>query len=223
MTPHDVEEAMSSDTRSIMQCLKEETQTLHTEAERQPFQQALLAGTLPRDTYADSLEQLYLVHRTLEAALRRHAPTVPAIASVVREYQFQEIALRSDLACFGRAVEPVEALPPVRAFLDEIEATSASNPVALLGYHYVLEGSKNGLKFLADRVRKAYQLDGAGTAYLDPYGSEMRSRWAQFRQDMDAVGFAPDESRRIIRAACSAFEHLTAMYRTLGAGVAVAS
>jgi len=201
---------------SIMQRLREETRSLHDAAERSVFQQALAAGKLPREGYVDSLAQLLCIHCALETHLRRCGADVPAIGAVIRDHQFQEQNLRDDLRHFGRDPESVTPMPAARDLVDSIDRAAAENPVALLGYHYVLEGSKNGAKFIAARVRAAYGLnDSDGTRCLDPYGPRQRERWIAFRQDMDAVGFSRGETTAIFAAAATTFAGLTRLYDDL--------
>ena len=207
------------DAPSIMTRLRDDTRALHDAAEKSGFQQALFAGTLPRERFVESLAQLFCVHRALEAHLRAAATTSPAIRAVVHDYQFQEPHLRDDLQHFGRDADSAEPLPAARELIAAIDRAARENPVALLGFHYVLEGSKNGAKFLAERVRRAYNLDGpAGTRSLDPYGPRQRELWGTFRQNMDAVGFSQAEMVAILDAAAATFSGLTDLYNGMYSG-----
>ncbi len=44
-----------------------------------------------------------------------------------------------------------------------------------------------------------------GTRYLDPYGKEQRSKWADFKTAMDQQEFTPEESAQIVDAAKATF------------------
>jgi heme oxygenase len=81
-----------------------------------------------------------------------------------------------------------------------------SDPVALLGSFYVVEGSTNGGRFLANVLRKAWQIDGDGLRYFDPYGEDQPDKWASFKRVMDATDFADNERDTILDAACKTFE-----------------
>lgn len=200
------------DVTSIMDRLRSETLGDHKAAESHPFQRALGSGALPRDLFARNLSQLLHVHRALDAALTRLAPACPPIAAVVRDEQLQSTYLVDDLAMLGfdHLVDP--PLPATARIVAAIEATAASDPVAVLGLHYVLEGSNNGSKFLSRVVQRAYGLSGgAGTRYMDPYGDRQRAVWAQFKADMNAVGFSRDECDRIVAAAKVMFQAISAM------------
>ncbi len=91
------------------------------------------------------------------------------------------------------------------------------------GMHYVLEGSKNGAKFLAPQVRTAYRLDGRGARNLDPYGDQQRALWMAFREAMDAVDFTKSEFAAVIDAAKLTFRGVTRLYHELYHGAPAAA
>lgn len=206
---------------SIMIRLKQETQARHDATEDGTFNQELVKGRLPLDRYVESIAQLFLIHRALEEKLRERRETIPAFQRVLRDYQFQEPYLREDLAHFGRDPESIKPLPATEKFVFAINRLAESCPVGLLGMHYVFEGSNNGAKFISKAVRRAYNLtERNGTTYLDPYGENQREYWQAFKDDMNAVGFSPDEATAIVHAACGAFDLTMQLHRELYDGVA---
>lgn len=204
----------------IMLRLKQETQARHDATEDGAFNQELVKGRLALDRYVESIAQLFLIHRALESKLRANREKVPALASVLRDYQFQEPYLREDLAYFGRDPESISPLPATEKFFAAIERLAAHCPVGLLGMHYVFEGSNNGAKFISRAVRKAYNLpEQSGTRYLDPYGEHQRTYWQAFKDDMNAATFSSDESTAMVHAACGAFDLTMQLHRELYEGV----
>lgn len=198
--------AMESSTAAIMPRLRESTAQLHDSVEKHPFQAALMAGTLPREAFAEFLTQMWFVHRCLEAELRRHQPSDPAIEAVVFNYQFKEEQLVADLAFFGVKLENTQPTQATRALLATIRSLSEQSPLALLGLHYVLEGSTNGGKFVAKRVSAAFGLTGPdGLRYLDAYGDAQRANWQAFKQNMDAQRFSADQQDALVEAAKTMF------------------
>jgi heme oxygenase len=185
-----------------MQRLKSETQDLHDAAEKHELQRRLMKGELPKVVYAAHLAQLYLVHNALESGIKAAQSAVPQLASVVKDYQFQVAYLEEDLAHFGIALDSITPLPATTRLLEKIAEASASNPIALLGYHYVLEGSNNGSKYIAKAAAQAYQLQpGVGLRYLDPYADNQRPYWGQFVADMAACEFTEGDSDLLVGAA----------------------
>ncbi len=200
---------------SIMLRLRGDTRAHHDAAESTPFQRHLMAGSLPLDRYVESLEQLLPVHRALDAHLRRAAEHAP-VAAVVRERHYQEPYLLEDLAWFQRDPARIEPNAAARDMIAHVERAAAGDPLALLGFHYVIQGSKNGGKILAERVRAAYDLPpGRGTRYLDPYGDSQRPWWAEFRAAMDGLKLSADQAAGIVTAARACFDGITRLYRSL--------
>lgn len=197
--------------------LKAATRDAHIEAERHPFQVALMEGRLSRDVYASQLGQMLHVHRGLEHCLR--ACVEPRVRGVVDEWQFQEANLRADFEFFGgKTVEP-QPFAETTALLAKIRASADACPVSLLGYHYVTEGSKNGGKFIAVRVRAAYALNGTeGTRSLDPYGAEQPVRWKSVRERLQAVTLDESEAGLVIQAAQDMFRGIISIFTRVQGG-----
>lgn len=204
---HHTEASPTAAPASIMSRLREETAELHTMAEQQPLQQSLARGTLAREDYAAYLGQLLLVHRALDLTVERLAATVPSIGRVFRSEHVQVPYLLEDLAFFGLDPAAINPTPAAAALIARIEETALREPVSLLGFHYVMEGSNNGGRFLAKAIRRSYELpEGAGTRYFDPYGERQREVWQQFKLDMDACDFSSEEADSIVGAARIMFE-----------------
>jgi heme oxygenase len=201
---------------SIMLQLKESTQIQHDTTENGDFNKELVQGRLSKDQYVESLGQLFLIHARLESQLRSLKSNVPAISRVVHDYQFQEPYLRNDLAYFGRPAEEIRPLPATKRFLEQIDHIAAECPAALLGMHYVFEGSNNGSKFISRAVRKAYNLtDLHGTHYLDPYGDHQKDYWQAFKNDMNSQQFTEAESSAMVAAAGATFQAIGELHREL--------
>lgn len=206
---------------SIMLRLRTDTREAHDRAEKTRFQQAMIAGTLAREHYIESLVQLFCLHRALEAHLRALSRRNPAVAALVRDYQYQEPYLREDLAYFGCDVAEIAPAPATRRLIDTLDQLAADEPLSVLGVHYVLEGSKNGARMLTPVVRRTYKIAGpAGTRYLDPYGDRQREYWNAFRADMDAIDLTPAQRRAVINAASATFAGITEIYEELYAAPA---
>lgn len=202
-----------------MDRLRNETLAEHKAAESHSLQRALAQGTLPRTLYVRHLAQLRHVHAALDAALRSLAPSTAAIGSVLRPEQLQTPYLDEDLAFLGATEKDREPLPATVRVIAAIGRMAELNPVAVLGFHYVLEGSNNGSKFLARVVQRAYALaPGPGTRYMDPYGERQRELWAQFKTDMNGVAFSTADADTLVSAAKTMFAAISAIGDELVAG-----
>ena len=202
---------------TTMQRLRDSTLDEHERAEHHAFQQAMFKGELSRDDYSAWLGQMYLVHRSLESALRRAASGNDAIQNVVSEYQYQVPYLLEDLEFFGIDPEGIVPLPATERFVSLIEQ-GGDDPLLLLGLHYVLEGSNNGSRFIARHVAKAYDLPpGSGLRYLDPYGDRQREYWMQFKNEMGKVTFTEEEQHRLVEAARQMYQTVAELSDDLAA------
>jgi heme oxygenase len=190
---------------TVMERLRAETADLHSSAEGKDFQRRMVAGELTRDDYARWLGQMLLVHRALEAPLRSLMLAGSPAFAALREEQMQEPYLLEDLDALGEDPDAVAPLPATAALIASVERAAAETPLALLGHHYVLEGSNNGNRYIARKLVPALGLNGRGHRYLDPYGAEQPAKWAQFKRDMDAVGFATEDADLLVAAAREMF------------------
>lgn len=197
-----------------MLTLREGTASHHRLAEQHEFQQQFVRGTLPLPLYVHWLAQLRHIHVALEAHLDRLIARNPQLKSVFDDSRRKVAPLQKDLAFLGSA-ENQTALPAARAMMARMDQLATAQPMALLGILYVLEGSTNGSKFIARKVRPAYELPatGEGSAYLDPYGDAQPVRWQEFKAAMDALNLPAAEVAPIVLAAQQTFDSI----RELGA------
>jgi heme oxygenase len=204
----------------LMDRLRAETRAQHEHAESRPLEQALICGTLPRALFVRMLAQRLLIHQALEKRLLALRGVRPELAGVIREELFQEANLRADLADFGANIADYAPLPATAQLLALIERFAGQRPEALLGVLYVFEGSKNGARIIARRLRSVYLPEGGGMRYLDPHGDAQRALWLDFRQRMDACAFAAGVQDELVRAAQQTFECISALDDALFTGAA---
>lgn len=190
----------------VMARLKQETAEHHARAEGKALQQRMLKGTLSRGEYAAWLGQMLLVHRALEAAVERARPGHEALRAVTPE-QVHSSRIEEDLRALG--VNPSEVRPgrATGALIDRIGVFGAESSAAVLGLHYVLEGSMNGNVYLARAVRRGLGLTpGTGDRYLDPYGEGQRGKWMAFREAVDACAWTVAEADAAVEGAKAMFD-----------------
>jgi heme oxygenase len=197
---------MSDQTTSIMQRLRSETSDLHSHAESRVLQQEIAKGEVDRSHFVAYLAQLHHAHEALESALEAARDHHPAIAVLATPDRMRIPDLDRDLEFYGVDIEGVQPAEATTRFTELVDATSQSNPVALLGALYVLEGSTNGGRFLAKALRRSWDLGAEGLAYFDPYGDDQTKQWSAFKTEMDRSVF--DESQRdaMVSMARSTFE-----------------
>lgn len=204
---------------SLADTLREETASLHQEAESHPWQRALLQGRVGRDVFAAHQAQMYLVQKELEASLRQQQAAGGPASRVVQEYHFRQDLLAKDLDVLG-AGECAPA-PATAGFLDWMRRAVEAEPAALIGVFYVVEGSTNGAKFIARALERALQLPGGrGLSYLDPHGEQLRTRWAAWRTDVNALDLTDAQRDAVVAAACRTFRFVSELMDELWAAAA---
>jgi heme oxygenase len=192
--------------------LRESTRSLHDSAETHAFQRAFAAGKLPREQYVRYLAEMLHMYSALEKSIRQLRSFVPELAAVVRDQHFREGDLRADLEFLGYQQNGQTPLASTRNMVEHIEKCATERPIKLLGFHYVLEGSNNGSKFIARNVARAYGLaPGQGLAYLDPYGDQQREIWQQYKQDMASLTLTADQSEAVVDAARQMFQAIASI------------
>lgn len=205
----DKETPMTDSKDSIMKRLKTETRELHSHAESRTLQRQIASGEVGRGAFAAYLGQLFVVHRALETALAESGNSDAAIRAIATPDRMRVPDLERDLAFHDVNVDSLHAGAAARRFVANIDKVMSSDPVALLGALYVLEGSTNGGRFLARALRQSWNLDGEGLAYFDPYGDEQPRRWAAFKRDMDTIDFGADQQEAIIDMAKDTFKAIS--------------
>lgn len=200
---------MTYDSTRIMKLLKESTDEQHRDAERRRLQKDMVQGRLSAERYRVWLEQMYVLHRTLSDEIDRCRNDCTPLVAVVTDDGLHVDHLRADLAALGSDPDSVEALPATARAVGKIRRTARKDPLSLLGYNYVLEGSMNGNRFIARALASA--LEVPATSYLDPYGEEQRPMWLAYRERMNAVGFDAGQAEAMVRAAQDMFTFVAEM------------
>ena len=200
---------MTYDSARIMEILKEATAEQHRDAERRQLQKEMVRGRLAPEIYAAWLGQMFLVHQTLwENIAARRADHV-ALAAVVVDEGLHVGHLRADLRAFGIDADDVAPLPSTHRANQAIALTSDSDPLSLLGYNYVLEGSMNGNRFIARALQQTPGI--TALSYLDPYGEEQRASWQAYRERMNEAGIDESQGQRMVAAAGDMFSFIAEM------------
>lgn len=188
----------------LMQYLKEATRPNHEDAESQPFQAALVNGTLPFETYCQYLIQLHALHEPIERKLAENAAN-PQIAAVMKPDYNQALFIKNDLKALNVPISSSPVLESVRKFVET--QIFSSNPESCLGVVYVLLGSKHGAKFIAHKVKEAYSLkENAGYTYFNPYGENFRPIWQQFVSSMNEAQMSDASREAILEASTLTFD-----------------
>ena len=201
---------------TLMEELKAATFPAHARLQTAPFFPALAACQLPLESYVGQLRALAAIHGVLEPSLAGCADA--RVASVWQADMRKVPQLQQDLRYFEpRAVADLrEAAEATLKTVEHLRLHSLEQPLALLGWLYVLEGSTLGAQVLRSIYARAFLLTGEeGLAYLHPYGKAVHIRWAEYQQRMNALRLSAEERAQIIAAANEFFARLEAVFLAL--------
>ena len=194
----------------IMGRLKAETAEQHAIAEAKPLDAALVAGSIDHDQYNQYLGQRWLIHRELEAATDRALAEDRRLSQLGLPGLYQTANIEADLGYLGVETSTIEPLKGAQNLVGTIQ--QAPSPAVLMGIYYVFEGSKNGARFIARALGKAWgKTDGEGMKYLDPHGEAQRGLWMKFREDMNAIDWSSEEQDTMVKAAQDTFDAISAL------------
>jgi heme oxygenase len=200
---------MEYESTRIMDILKASTAEQHRDAEHRQLQRDMVRGKLAPETYTAWLGQMLLVHRALWEEIAARRVDDPRLATIILDEGLHVANLSADLAALGVNADDVAPLASTHRAVQAIRQTSGTEPLSLLGYNYVLEGSMNGNRFIA---RALAQVPGiTATSYLDPYGEAQRPSWQGYRERMNQAGFDETQGERMVSSARAMFAFIAEM------------
>lgn len=192
-----------------MERLKAETRPQHDKAEQGGFGTRVMGGGLTRDMYAAHLVTWNRILSHLEEALRNCED--PIVAAVWHEGLAKEGVLATDIDALSAADTPLNGSTEagIERFCAMIDDLAASDPPALLGPLYVLEGSTLGGTIMKPRIASQLGLkDGPGLTYYGVYGKEVGRRFGEFRGRMSGAADDSGHEDAIVESAKATFDHV---------------
>lgn len=189
--------------------LKEATSAAHSKAETRRLQRQLIGGTVDVPVFAAFLRQLHVIHTELERQMQLR--TEVAVLIDWTSAYFHSVRIGEDLASLGWGASADEPLSSTQQLQSPIEKSSHDDPIALLGYFYVLEGSMNGNHYIIRALQKSTLADRCAFKYFDPYGEEQPERWAACKQALDNFEATSEQTQSIVDTALATFEGISAI------------
>jgi heme oxygenase len=199
----------------IMTRLKVETKAYHSMLESLPYFKALIAHQLPLECYVNQLRALAVIHGVLENEI---ATSEDTRVSAIWDNELRKLPLlEEDIAFFKPRVvsDAASSIAAALAMTEKIRLRRVENPVTLLGYLYVLEGSTLGNRMHRPDISLAFHLNGSGCRYYSSYQEHVQGHWNQFSEKMNDALNDPSLHDLVIEAAHEAFEGLDVLYKAL--------
>ncbi|GAA3350727.1 biliverdin-producing heme oxygenase [Amorphoplanes nipponensis] len=195
--------------------LREGTRLDHDAAQGSGFLDALVAGKLPREAYADLAAQHWFIYETLEQAAAVMAGDPVAGAFVLPELT-RLPALRDDLATLLGARPRLGALPATREYRARLRAVAFEHPWAFIAHHYTRYlGDLSGGQYLGPAIAEAYGLTGAGHRFFVFEGVSPPAFRARYRELLDGLAFSPADEQNFLAEVGEAYRLNIAVLREL--------
>jgi heme oxygenase len=187
----------------------------HEKIEKTPYSIAIMRGSIGITDYAVSLAQLHAVHQALEAV----APG-SEFSDFFDEEMVRTTAIKRDLNFWGVRLGDLTIMPEAIATTQLIRSSVENDPVSLLGFIYVLEGSRMGSLVIVKPLSAAFQVtphDGQGLDYHTEGARKTPGRLAAWKARVEQLGLNDADVTVMESAAVGLMESLTSLYAKLPA------
>jgi heme oxygenase len=182
--------------------LKRRTWVDHDDAEYTAYMQALLAGALSRDEYADLVAQHYFAYRIIEDAAGRLADD-PLAGPFIHASLNRTAALEDDLRfllgdAWRERITPNEG---TTAYVSRLEDVCYRWPGGFVAHHYTRYlGDLSGGQVIRAAAERAFGLeDGRGVQfYVFPEIADHREFKRAYRASLDAAPWDADERELVV-------------------------
>ena len=189
---------------TAMQQLRERTHHEHKALEAQDFHKSWLNQQLPLPHYVRLLTLYHSIWEKLEKKLSES--DVSMVKEVWRPDMAKTPLLQHDLNFFRTQSN----LPTDEVAVEwwSEHKHLESEPAALLGVLYVLEGSTLGGQILRKHLQHMYGLEHDGLRYYTGYGKQTGSHWKAFKTRMNQALVTPETIDTAVEAARHTFVRL---------------
>lgn len=195
---------------SLQNMLKIRTARVHRAAEASLFFARLREGCLPLVSFSTYLRCLAIIHASLERNL--HDSLDPRIKTLTALDLVRLPLLLKDAEVLALHENPT-IHPAISAALRLASKMMINrDPVSLIGYSYVLEGSQNGGQLLRAMAIKSFGDSFDAISYFGKSSSETKEKWQRFVSCMDSLTLSDVERETVAVAALSFFEGMVDVF-----------
>jgi len=200
----------------IIARLKTQTKDCHSRIEALPYFKALIAHKLPLECYVNQLRSLAVIHGVFENEIASSEDN--RVAAIWDDELKKLPLLEEDLKFFEPRVvsDASTSIDAALAMTGNIRLRRIENPVTLLGYLYVFEGSTLGNSMHKPDIVATYLLDDLdGCRYYSSYQDQVTGHWNRFSEKMNGILGEASLHNQIVESAREAFTGLEALYKAL--------
>jgi heme oxygenase (biliverdin-producing, ferredoxin) len=187
---------------SLSRRVRADTRVDHAAAQASGFLDALAAGRLPRDAYADLATQHHFIYRALERAAARMAGS-PFVSDELTRLPAIEADLRFLYGPQWRG--RITPLPATERYVARLHAVTSGEP-AFVAHHYSRYlGDLSGGQFLGPAIAEAYGLSGDGHRFFVFEGVDPPAFRARYRTLLDEAPWSRAEQDAFLTEVSQAY------------------
>jgi heme oxygenase len=197
--------------------LRAATHAAHGEAQRNGFLDALAAGRLPLDAYADLAAQHWFVYDALEMVAATMIDD-PVAGEFVLPALHRVGAIESDLRfLYGPGwANRIEALPATTTYCTRLRQVAPARAPGFVAHHYTRYlGDLSGGQYLGPAIARSYGLNGDGHRFFVFAGVDPDAVKAHYRRLLDTVRWSRSEETMFLDEVLEAYRLTTAMLTEL--------
>jgi heme oxygenase (biliverdin-producing, ferredoxin) len=195
------------DTDRLSVRLRTSTRADHDAAQGSGFLDALSAGRLPRDAYADLAGQHWFIYESLE-----RAAAVMVDDPVAGEFVLPELTRLPSLAAdLGFLLGPdwrnrIAALPATVAYYARLREVAYDRPSAFIAHHYTRYlGDLSGGQYLGPAIARSFGLDGDGHRFFVFEGVRPPAFRTRYRELLDRIRWPDAEEDAFLAEVSEAY------------------
>jgi len=185
----------------------------HDQIEKTPYSIAIMNASIGISDYIVSLAQLYAIHHTLESVSSHNQ-----FAAYFSDEMIRTSAIKRDLKFWGASLADIAIMPEAAATCTLIEQAATKEPASILGFIYVLEGSRMGSLVIVKPLAAALQVtphDSQGLDYHTEGARQTPARLGVWKARVEQIGLSESDVHTIERATTAFMESLTTLYAKL--------
>jgi heme oxygenase len=187
--------------------LRRDTRAAQEAAQGSGFLDALAAGLLPWEAYADLTAQHWFLYEALELAARTMADD-----PVARAFVFPELvrlpAIEADLRFLQgpRWSQRIAALPATTTYCTRLRYAANSHPIGFIAHHYARYlGDVSSGQYLGRAIARSYGLNGDGHRFFVFDGIHPDALKTYYRQLLDTLPWSRYEQDEFITEVLEAY------------------
>ncbi len=197
--------------------VRSDTHVLHDAAQRSGFLDALAAGKLPWEAYAELTAQHWFVYEALESAGVTMADD-PAVHAFLFEELLRLPSLEADLQfLYGPDwTDRITARPATTAYCTRLRDVALGAATGFVAHHYTRYiGDLTGGQYLGPAIARAYGLNGDGHLFFVFPGVDPPAFKACYRGLLDTAPWSPAEQDAFLAEVAEAYRLNIAMLTEL--------